>query len=736
MNNSNINKSFEDVLRESSRKKISIYSFKKTYPAYLILLFFIFISIFIYKTTKTNVEQEQKVQFDKAVQSVETRLNNLMQAEYEIIHSTRGLYDIVPQVVRDYFEIYNTVPVESYSSIVSISYILPVKNSVKGQFIYNSQTIGYYDYKIIPEGDRDEYFAVQMMVPFKNYDEKLLGYDIRTIPELKDAYEKARDEGKIMASDFFVFPIHQNKLTTFLFSPIYPKDAKLNTKEQREKNFQGNLGLEISVQDFFEEALRGGISSANNVFPTDSTIIFNFYELKKNTRNLIFSSKNANLLSTNFKPAFTEIKQFNIANKQIELDFYTIPNFGGTLQSSLPLIALGISLILSIVLFGFILSVITSRGRALDLAERMTRSQRRIVETTQDIIAAIDFDGVWRSMNPASLKVLGAEPNYLIGKSIFDNFVNEKEINSFKSILSEGGNENTSRIDIRMKRVDNTEIWVNWSLSLSEEDGLVYTIGRDVTLEKKAEEEAKLRSQQIHLASYAAQEANEQKTLFMINASHQLRNSLTGVLGYLQLLNEKYYDNEEEMKQYLKLAEESSEEIFTFVSDFVDVALQGTNTEVNLEIVNLKHIFDEVEEQLKGNKIRLILPETNLDYNIQVSHKHLIRSLYEIISALTEGIEKEAEVNIEIEINDYEGVVIFQILTEPNPFVSELITIYKQATENIIDALKYDKDEIIFRFAKAASKIRIMNGQVTFDTFGLDDQNLSTITLPLKRQIM
>jgi PAS domain S-box-containing protein len=736
MNNSNINKSFEDVLRESSRKKISIYSFKKTYPAYLILLFFIFISIFIYKTTKTNVEQEQKVQFDKAVQSVETRLNNLMQAEYEIIHSTRGLYDIVPQVVRDYFEIYNTVPVESYSSIVSISYILPVKNSVKGQFIYNSQTIGYYDYKIIPEGDRDEYFAVQMMVPFKNYDEKLLGYDIRTIPELKDAYEKARDEGKIMASDFFVFPIHQNKLTTFLFSPIYPKDAKLNTKEQREKNFQGNLGLEISVQDFFEEALRGGISSANNVFPTDSTIIFNFYELKKNTRNLIFSSKNANLLSTNFKPAFTEIKQFNIANKQIELDFYTIPNFGGTLQSSLPLIALGISLILSIVLFGFILSVITSRGRALDLAERMTRSQRRIVETTQDIIATIDFDGVWRSMNPASLKVLGAEPNDLIGKSIFDNFVNEKEINSFKSILSEGGNENTSRIDIRMKRVDNTEIWVNWSLSLSEEDGLVYTIGRDVTLEKKAEEEAKLRSQQIHLASYAAQEANEQKTLFMINASHQLRNSLTGVLGYLQLLNEKYYDNEEEMKQYLKLAEESSEEIFTFVSDFVDVALQGTNTEVNLEIVNLKHIFDEVEEQLKGNKIRLILPETNLDYNIQVSHKHLIRSLYEIISALTEGIEKEAEVNIEIEINDYEGVVIFQILTEPNPVVSELITIYKQATENIIDALKYDKDEIIFRFAKAASKIRIMNGQVTFDTFGLDDQNLSTITLPLKRQIM
>lgn len=736
MNNSNLNKTFEEVLKESSRKKISIYSFRKTYPAYLILLVFIFISIFIYKTTKTNVEQDQKRQFEKAVQSVETRLNNLMQAQYEILYSTRGLYDIVPQVVRDYFEIYNTVPVETYNSIVSISYILPVQNSFKGQFIYNSQTIGYYDYKISPEGDRDEYFAVQMMVPFKNYDEKLLGYDIRTIPELKDAYEKARDEGKIIASDFFTFQIHKNKLTTFLFSPIYPKDAQLNSVEQRRKNFQGALGLEISVKDFFEEALKGGISTTNNIFPTDSTIIFQFYELKNTSRNLVFSSKNSELLNNKFKPAFIDVKFFNIANKRVELDFYTVPNFGGTLQSSLPLVALAISLMLSFVLFGFILSVITSRGRALDLAERMTRSQRRIVETTQDIIAAIDLDGIWRSMNPASIKVFGIEPIEMIGKSIFDNFVNEKDINNFKGIISEGGNEKTSRIDVKMKKADNTEIWVNWSLSLSEDDGLVYTIGRDVTLEKKAEEEAKLRSQQIHLASYAAQEANEQKTLFMINASHQLRNSLTGVLGYLQLLNEKYYDDEEEMKQYLKLAEESSEEIFTFVSDFVDVALQGTNTEVNLEIVNLRTLFNEVEEQLKGNKIQLVLPEANLDYNIQVSHKHLTRSLFEIISALTEGIEKEATVNIEIEINDYEGVVIFQILTEPNPVVSELITIYKEATENIIDALKYDKNEILFRFAKAASKIRIMNGQVTFDTFGLEDQNLSTITLPIKRQVM
>jgi signal transduction histidine kinase len=56
----------------------------------------------------------------------------------------------------------------------------------------------------------------------------------------------------------------------------------------------------------------------------------------------------------------------------------------------------------------------------------------------------------------------------------------------------------------------------------------------------------------------------------MIKLSHQLRNSLTGIIGYLQLLSNKFYETEEEMMSDLQYAEQSVGRNFHFVSDIVD----------------------------------------------------------------------------------------------------------------------------------------------------------------------
>ncbi len=80
-------------------------------------------------------------------------------------------------------------------------------------------------------------------------------------------------------------------------------------------------------------------------------------------------------------------------------------------------------------------------------------------------------------------------------------------------------------------------------------------------------------------------------------------------------------------------------------------------------------------------------------------------------------------------------MLTLQILSEPNPTVHEMIELYKQYSTNLIEALKFDKKEIVFKFAKAASKIRIINGSFSLETFGRNDQNLAIITLPLQRRI-
>ncbi len=728
---SELNQSFDKLVKDRKKKKIAIYDFKKTYPAYLILIFLLFISYFIFQNTKVNVKNDQNVQFTKAQQSIITRLENLRNTDKDLLVSMRGLYDILPQVVRDYFEIYGTIPVRTYKSLNSINYVMEVNNYEKGNYVYNTQSVGYFYYKITPEGDREKYYPVHMKVPYDpEKPELLLGFDLKTIPEFARAFEKSKNNQKVLMSDFVKFNLNENRLTGFMFMPVFPEDNPYM------KGYQGSLALEIDILEFFEEALIGLQGKNNATASTDSSIIYQFYEVKSNgKKELIYSSQNADILKDNFTPTITKVEKFDFANKIIELHFVTAPNFGGKIQSYLPVIAASISGVLSFLLFGFILSVITSRGRALELAEKMTRSQRRIVETTQDIIASMNFDGIWKSMNPASQNIFGVEPDDIIGKSIFDLMIYKSERKELTEMIESQINDSTIRIDVRMKSIESTELWINWSLTKSVEDELIYVIGRDVTLEKIAEEETKLRARQIQMAGYYAQESDETKTMFMISASYNLRNSLTGVLGYLQMIDTKMYDSEEELNFCIKMAEESSENIYSFVSDFVDVAIQGdVASELSFNLTKFDRVLQKVENKL-SDKTKLVYDkDISANLKIETSENYLVRSLTEIISALNEEVDGSYTL-IELEVNELEGGVNIQILAEPNQIAYESIELYKNHPNDLIEALKFDKKEVMFRLAKASSKLRIINGLVNFDTFGPDEQNLALISLPLKKRI-
>lgn len=158
----------------------------------------------------------------------------------------------------------------------------------------------------------------------------------------------------------------------------------IDTEQERKDNFTGVLIIEINPQIFFENALGRGVAS-------DSTVVFDIYEEVNKNKSVIFSSFNKEILNQQYKPEISEILEIEIYGHKILLDFKTIPDFGDEFQKYLPLISLGVGLVVSIVLFAFIISVITSRQRALELADQMTKSQRRILESSQDIIAVFRF---------------------------------------------------------------------------------------------------------------------------------------------------------------------------------------------------------------------------------------------------------------------------------------------------------------------------------------------------------
>lgn len=722
---------YESILKQASERRKSIFNLSKSYPAFITLIILICLSFLIWKTVDNSMKSNDRIAYEKAVSSIITRFNSNYQSHLQVLNSMRGFYDILVEVVRDYYILYGTAPVKTYSSIRSIMYVAQVKKAEIPNFVYNVQCQGSYDYGIHPKSDREIIYPAQIIVP-DSINHQMFGFDFSSDPVFLHNINISIEEGRVVSTP--VLHIRgKDKTDIYLIDPIYKRGFPKTTLEQRRNNFEGMVVLEINLPLLLHNALGKGI-------PSDTSVIFQCFFNDNNSQPLeVYKSNNSNLLATGFKPYLTSEQKINIADKELTIKFATIPNFGGSFQKILPLIAFLASLALSFVIFGFLLSVITSRSRAVDLAERMTRSQRRIVDSSNDIIAVCDLNGVWKSMNPASLQIFGYQPQELIGEKLDLLFETEIGKHEFYSIINTQQEDFQKRIDTQVITKNKEYRWINWDVTLSLTDKLLYCIGRDVTLEKLAEEQEKLKNKQVQLARQISSEASESKSYFMTKLSHQLRNSLTSIIGYQQLLTNKYYDSESEHDSYLKIVNDSSEELFVFVSDMIEIATQNQQQAYkDLSVIPLESFKDDIE-MLVRDRISNISEITGEILNMGKNSTFLaVKDLLENavilgIQALSEHVEK-IDITMNIQDNPYEGATEIQILSGANPVVAELIEIYKKNSNNLIDSLKFDKNDVLLHLGIASSMFRMMNGNMSVETFGPEDGNLIQITMPTNKQ--
>jgi PAS domain S-box-containing protein len=723
--------SYEEILKKTADTKKNK-SFSKTYPAFIVLALFIGISFFVRQSFKEKVESETRASFDKAVNSVLTRVDNKYRSNLQVLTSIQGLYDTYVDVVRDYFKLYSSVPTSTNASIKSLMFVPSVKAGELDNHIFNMQRQGLWDYKIHPASKSEFYYPVEFIEPSEKNIENA-GFDFRSAENVAACIDKARDNNIIVATP--VIQTLSNKKTEgfYLIAPVYAQNSKREVLKDRIANYKGSVIQEIDADRFFKDALGGN-------FPSDTSIIFELSELDGAKESQIFTSKNISLLNkANFDGLSSKLI-IEIADRKIEAKFYTIPNFSDWFTKNLPNISFAVSLAISFIFFGFVFSVTTSRARAVDLAERMTRSQRRIVESSKDIIAVLDMNGNWKSLNPAADTIFGRNSNEMLGEGISVSMLTPDDKNDFEKMTKISEGEKTIRKDMKMKSLSaEAERWISWSFTVSAADSLIYAVGRDVTLEKLAEAQAELRSKQIRLAEQFTREASEFKSYFMTKLSHQMRNSLTGIIGYLQLLDAKAYENEEEHDSYISLAEESSEELFVFVSDMVDVAIGDKHDANSISTIRLDKILKDsvkiaLEEMPEDSKMSAGMMDEGEIPRVVADENLLTKAFAKIFQAVAEG-SKDTEIQIAATENPHEGATEVQMMTNANPLVAEMIGIYKPNMNNIVEALDKDKRDVLLNFAIGASIIRMLNGTMTVETFGPEEGNIVQITLPLNKKI-
>ncbi len=721
----NENLNLDSVLKQTAMKKSALFDFKKSYPAYIVLVLLIALSFLAYFFTKDKIISDNRAAFDKAVTSIMNRIDMNYRSVIQVQQSMRSLYDNMVQVVRDYFLLYGSIPTKTYSSITSLMSVQKVDNSFLDQFLHYVQSQGYYDYQIKPTGYRKYYYPVEFIVP-ENDTFKLRGFDFATNEILNEKIELARKEGKTISTP--AFKMFNDSLFMFIISPVYKKDYPTETEKDRYQNFESAVVMLINTYNFFKSAIGKGS-------PSDTSIIFNITQTNNQGKvEEIFHSSNYDLLRSGFVPAITDRRDFEIADRNLVVNFSSVPYFGGSLEQIIPNFVLFASLAISLIIFLFVISMISSKTRALDIAEKMTRSQRRILMASKDIIGVLSFDGVWKSVNPAFQDIFGIPLNEVIGKSIYDFTEEKDELTKILKDATHYKNEFSLKALTKMKSEENSAIWISWIFTISSKDKLIYAIGRDVTKDKLAEELRLIKSKQIRLAEQLTKEANEQKTYFMTKISHKFRNILTTLLGNLQLIQTKSYSDDNELNSFAHDAIKSSEELYTIISDMDDYILQSGNNifekatmvEFNEIIQNLQKIIDE------DGAFSSIVFNSNDDSKKAkcfVVPELLTNALYFAAKSLSAGNYNKS-VEIFAQENKLENSTEIQLISNGNGLIDEYIGLFKSNSINVIELIEKDKNDIFLNFALASSFIRVMNGTATVDSLGKNDIKIFSITLP------
>jgi PAS domain S-box-containing protein len=181
--------------------------------------------------------------------------------------------------------------------------------------------------------------------------------------------------------------------------------------------------------------------------------------------------------------------------------------------------------------------------------EKEAQAERdRMWDTSPDLLLTIDFNGVFRRVNPAWTHLLGYTPDELVGHHANEFVVAEDHARTIDSYLSAAAGEQPRLVN-RYRHKDGSIRWISWAAAPA--GSVTYATGRDITVER--ERQAELERAQEQLRHSQKMEAVGQLTGGL---AHDFNNLLAGIAGSLDLVKIRIaQDRVGEVDRYIGVAQ-------------------------------------------------------------------------------------------------------------------------------------------------------------------------------------
>ncbi|MDP9043935.1 MAG: PAS domain-containing protein [Pseudomonadota bacterium] len=161
-----------------------------------------------------------------------------------------------------------------------------------------------------------------------------------------------------------------------------------------------------------------------------------------------------------------------------------------------------------------------------------TEERDRVWRNSPDLLVVIGADGIFRDVNPAWTTILGHPASEVVGRSYLE-FIWAED-----AALTQGGLEDAvkrrdlTNFENRYARIDGSPRWISWHTAA--EGDLVLAYGRDITDQKKAQQE-------LAIAHEALRQSQKMEAVGQLTGglAHDFNNLLAAISGSLELLTKR-----------------------------------------------------------------------------------------------------------------------------------------------------------------------------------------------------
>ncbi|WP_052672250.1 CHASE domain-containing protein [Aliterella atlantica] len=255
-------------------------------------------------------------------------------------------------------------------------------------------------------------------------------------------------------------------------------------------------------------------------------------------------------------------------------------------------------------------------GITLDISDRKLAEEERdrFFTLSLDLLCIVGVDGYFKRINPAFEKILGYSEREILTQP-YINFVHPEDRDATHAEAEKlAAGELTTYFENRYKCKDGSYKWLAWTVVPVVEAGLLYAVAHDITNRKTAEMEREqlLRSEQTARAT--AEAANRMKDEFLATLSHELRTPLNAMVGWVQLLRTRKFD-ENTTARALETIDRNTKSLKQLIEDILDVSRIITGKiRLNFSTIELQPVIaaaiETVQPAASAKKIQI---ETILD---------------------------------------------------------------------------------------------------------------------------